>query len=376
MQDTGVYVPNLVVGMTAEDDTLQICKCQLYGSHAREKKSTPQKPCLRQTRLSSSDGILLKWPTRHSSKCKGPRGLLHLRRRTPSRGMFNFSSWVPRTDRPLSLWQNDYCRSLSAWLSTQPHGERHPRLKTYQGMATHHKPHQGRHGMALVARTSAARRTSASKPPAKYPARSQPRRIPDPWSALEGRCLRSSQPTRSCFSTGAFVVSSIVTNRTAVTINAAWMMSDVPPWNVFRVFETWDTMSWPSGNVSGSNKRKWILAWLSSSKPFLSSYPWILTTPSSENALMPPTFTARLEWVRKSVTWTTALSTRGSIRAECIPSAVLSSAMSPAPQISLSTLVWLCVPLSRRRISFTRSCLTGVEESSPSRYVAPVWSKT
>ena len=45
------------------------------------------------------------------------------------------------------------------------------------------------------------------------------------------------------FGTGVFLVSPIVTNRTAVTTIVVWMMSDVPPWNAFRVFETWDTMS-------------------------------------------------------------------------------------------------------------------------------------
>ena len=88
------------------------------------------------------------------------------------------------------------------------------------------------------------------------------------------------------------------------------------------------------------------------------------------------TFNTRFKWVRKSGMWTTLPSTRKSIRTECIPSAILSSSMNPAPLFSPSTLVWLCVPSSCRRICFTLSGLTGVEESSPSHYVAPVWRKT
>ena len=60
----------------------------------------------------------------------------------------------------------------------------------------------------------------------------------------------ATQSTRSwvVFGMGATGVPPIVTSRTNVTINAAWMMFDVPPWNVFRVFSTLVRLCAPSSH--------------------------------------------------------------------------------------------------------------------------------
>ena len=122
--------------------------------------------------------------------------------------------------------------------------------------------------------------------------------------------------------------------------------------------------------MSGSSKRKRILAWLSSSKPLNPHDAFFGGHPNASYLYY------KVEQVSKSGMWTTLPSTHGSIRMECIPSAIVTSSMNLAPRISPSTLVWLCAPSSWRRICFTLSCLTAVEESSLSCYVAPVWSET